>query len=83
MGFGYYQQNWPHFNGGGSLQIGMSSTTISVTLQLGENSNQQPVVSVVSSSCNIGSLSVQESGGPRYVPALTLHLLFSRDRSGV
>ena len=65
MNFGYRQENWPHISGGGSLTIGMSGTTISILLQLGENSDHQPTVSDLSTSCSIGSLSVHESGGPR------------------
>ncbi|ELR18970.1 LBP / BPI / CETP family, Nterminal domain containing protein [Acanthamoeba castellanii str. Neff] len=75
MNFGYRQENWPHINGGGSLTIGMSGTTIPILLQLGENSDRQLTVSDLSTSCSIGSLSVQESGGPSWLIDFVLNVL--------
>lgn len=75
MNFGYRQENWPHISGGGSLTIGMSGTTISILLQLGENSDHQPTVSDLSTSCSIGSLSVHESGGPSWLIDFVLNVL--------
>lgn len=83
MRWHYRQRAWPHISDGGSADVQISGTSVSVTAVVGMDSTGRPTVKAANCQAHVGGLSIDLHGGASWLYNLFTGLFSGQIKSSV